>query len=107
MAATFTQLAQIAQNQDFQLRVKLGILSTALAVYSEPTTTTGHGTRAQFATKVLASTGYDLFAVSLAVLTAPGNIATNANQSIVPDFGIADTDITSQLSAMWNAMAGV
>jgi hypothetical protein len=106
MAATFSQLAGIATQGTFQLRVKLSMLSTAVAVYTELGTTPGHAARAIFATKVLLNQGFDLSTVAFMVLTASGNIAANANAATLPDYGIADNDINSQISAAWNAMAG-
>lgn len=107
MAATFSQLTKIAQDGGFQQRVRIAALLTALNVYNEVSTTPGHGTRATFATKVLTNQGPDAFTLALAVLTASGNISLNANLNTLPDFGILDSDIENQLSAMWNAMAGV
>ena len=106
MAATFSQLASIATQGAFLQRVKLAMVQTAVAVYNESSATPGHAPRASFATRVLLNTGFDLSTTAFMVLTAAGNIATNANSSILPDNGIADADILAQVSATWNAMAG-
>jgi hypothetical protein len=105
MAATFTQLSKIATDSGFMLRVKLGMLSTALAVYNEASTTPGHPARAAFATKALLNQGYDLQTVALMVSDSAAIIAV-ANASTLPDFGITDQNILDAISAAWNAMAG-
>lgn len=103
MAATFSQLGQIASQPDFQNRVAIAMMNTAIAVYNEGSGVTGHAARALYATKVL-NGNYALTQAIEGVLTsstiiAEATVATAGN-------GIADADISNQISAMWNALAG-
>lgn len=104
MASNFAQLAQIAASQEFQQRVSYAMNVAAANVYSEAGTTTGHGTRATFATKV-ANGNYSLSAVSLVVLTNT-TIAAEATIGVSLNT-IPDSDLQFSVNSLWNMLAGV
>ncbi len=172
MAASLSQLARIAQDSNFQQRIKLALLQSAISVYNETVTFTGslsgntltvaapivgvvaigqiiagpgvtaapitalgtgtggtgtytfggaaqtvasepmtaavagHGTRSNYATKVLSNQGFDLQTIAMAVLMN-ATITGEAVVGTLPDFGIPDNDIEFAVASIWNALAGV
>lgn len=103
MTASFSALGQIAGQPDFQQRVNIAMNEAAINIYNEATTTPGHALRAEFSTKVT-NGQYNLIAACNAVLTGSAVMA-NANPSI-PGNGIADADLSTEIAAMWNTLAG-
>jgi hypothetical protein len=172
MTASLSQLVKIAQDSNFQQRIKLALLQAAISVYNETVTFTGsiaantltvaapvvgtvavgqviagagvtaatitalgtgtggagtytiggasqtisseamtsapagHGTRSNYATKVLSNQGFDLQTIAMAVLVNP-TITGEAVVGTLPDFGIPDSDIEFAVASIWNAIAGV
>lgn len=104
MAATYNQLAKIANTLEFQGRIKYAMNVAAAAVYSEVNTTPGHAARAVYATKVAAGT-YSITDATYAVL-GNATIAAEAVYATQPDFAIPDTDIQFSVNSLWNLFAG-
>lgn len=103
MAATYSQLGQIAQQPDFINRVQISMMKSAISIYNEGTGVTGHAARAAYAVKVLGGS-YALSQVTQGVLTS-ATIIAEAQQSVAGN-AINDADIDTQIAAMWNALAG-
>jgi hypothetical protein len=82
-----------SQNQDFKVRVRMALVSTAIAVQGEATSTANHAARSAGALQVLANpSGWaDVMAPAFTV-DAALNIAT-----------ATDAQIESRASAVWNA----
>jgi len=103
MAATFSQLGEIAGHPDFIRRVNVAMNNAALNVYNESSTTPGHQARASFATKVV-NGQYNLEAAVYGILT--GTAIINEANPAIPGDGIADADISTEVAAAWNVFAG-
>jgi hypothetical protein len=103
--ATFDQLAVIAADSGFQLRVRLAMVTAAIAVYNEPPATTGHVTRASYAVRII-NGNVNMEAMAIAILTNT-TISAEANSANKPDFNIPDADIQFQVNSIWNSLAGV
>lgn len=104
MSATFVQLGQIAQSSSFQQRVAVAMAAGAATVYAELASTGGHGTRANFANKVI-NGNYNLPATCAAVLT---NVTVLGETSAgASDSAILDADIQAAVNSLWNLLAGV
>ena len=105
MALNYVQLGKIAQDPQFQSRVLYALTSAAIAVYNEASSTTGHAARAAFARGVFQQQ-FQLPLICYGVATS----STIAAEATWPDatgmFGINDSDIANQISAMWNTLAG-
>lgn len=84
--------SDLAQDAVFLDRVKMALISTALAVQAEATNTANHASRSAYAIQVLANpTGYArLFAPAV---TVDGNATT----------GSTDAQLESRCSAIYNA----
>lgn len=106
MAVPYSQLAALLDNPVFLNRVKIAMNKAAAAVYNEAPAASNHATRASFSTKVMLNQGYDLRTTAASVLASLVGSAT-FNIAAQPDFGVADSDIDTALSAIWNALAGV
>lgn len=102
--ANFTGCAQIAWQADFQQRIGYALNVAAINAYNEAGTVTGHAARAAYATKVL-NGEYNLFAVSLAVLTN-STIAAEGNSASQPGNAIPDGDIQFAINSIFSALAG-
>jgi hypothetical protein len=105
MAATYLQLATIAQSTSFQQRVAFAMNSAAAAVYNEGSGVTNHSARAAFAIKVGAG-NYSLPAAALAVITGATIVAEAVNDGSQTN-AIADADIQNSVNSLWNMFAGV
>lgn len=105
MAATFSDLATIAANANFQGRVNYAMMVAAQNVYSEASNTTGHPARAALA-KQVASGGGVPAGTYLAVLTN-ATIAAEAVLATTPAYAIPDADIQFAVNSLWNLLAGV
>jgi len=103
MAATFSALGVIAGHPDFIARVNVAMNNAAISIYNEATTTVGHTARAAYATKVV-NGQYNLQAAVYAILTGT-TIINEANPSL-PGDGILDTDLSTEVAAAWNVLAG-
>lgn len=101
--ATFSQIANIANQTDFRNRVGYALSVASVSVYAEAGTTTGHAARAAYASKVL-NGSFDLSGVVLGVLTN-STIASGAAQD-VPGNSIADGDIQFAVNSIFSALAG-
>jgi hypothetical protein len=95
MTATFPAQGNMVTDPAFLAKVQAGAVTTAIAIYNEAANTTGHAARVAYAELVLHNpAGY-------AAQLAPG-VASQ-----VPGTTPSDTDISTALSAIWNAYAGV
>lgn len=81
-----------SQNNDFQVKIQMALVSTALAVQAESAATANHAARSAYALLVLANpSGYaKLMAPAFTVDAALDTTAT-------------DAAIESRASAIWNA----
>ena len=102
--ATFSDIAKIAQNSDFQSRTAYALTVAAIAAYNEAPSTAGHAQRAAFAIRVLQGS-FSTLAVATVVLTNP-TIAAEADVATVPGFAIPDADIQFAINSIYNALAG-
>ena len=105
MAATYLQLAIIAQSQPFLQRVSFAMNSAAANIYNEGSGVTNHSARAAFAIKV-ATGSYSLSAAALAIITNATIVAEAVNDGSQTN-AIADTDIFNSVAALWNMFSGV
>jgi hypothetical protein len=103
--ATFDQLNVIAADSGFQQRVRLAMVTAAIAVYNEAANTPGHATRSAYAVKVI-NGNVNMQAMALATLTNL-TIGAEADPTKPPDFATPDADIHFQVNSMWNSVAGV
>jgi len=103
MAATYSQLAEIATHGDFINRVNVAMNNAAVSIYNEAPTTPAHAARAAFATKVVTGQ-YNLLATTWAILT--GTTIINEANPAAPGDGILDADISTEVAAAWNVFAG-
>ncbi len=106
MAASPWQLHQIAENSDFQRRVKYYMQKGAVAVLSEALVTAGHTERVAYATTAVNGSAL-AFEHAIAGLTN-ATLVTNAdfNAPVSGAFGISDSDLEFAVNEMWNAMSG-
>jgi hypothetical protein len=105
MAATFLQLATIAQSQSFQQRVNFSMNKAAAAIYNEGAGVTNHSARAAYAIKV-ANGNFNLGAAAMAVATAAAIVAEAVNDGSQTN-AILDADIDNSVASLWNMLAGV
>jgi polyferredoxin len=105
MAASFLQLAQIANSQTFQQRVSYAMSVGAATVYNEASTVTSHNARAAYASKV-ANGNYNLQAAAAAVLSN-ATIAAEAVNDGSQGNAIPDSDIQFAVNSLWNLLTGV
>ena len=101
--ANYNDLILIAGNTTFQNRVKYALTQAAMNVYNEASSSTGHDKRVSYAAGVIQG-NYNLAPAALAVLTN-STIASEANLSHSPDFGIPDSDMQFAINSMWDALA--
>jgi hypothetical protein len=101
--ADYDDLIKIAGNSGFQDRIKYALTQSAISVYNEASSSTGHIPRLAYATGIIAG-NYNLGPAALAVLTN-ATIAAEATLSSAPDFAIPDTDIQFAVNSLWNALA--
>ncbi len=101
--ANYDDLIKIAGNSGFQERVKYALMSAAVSVYNELSSTTGHTPRVAYANSIIAG-NYNLGPASLGVLTNT-SIAAEATIGSAPDFSIPDSDIQFAVNSLWNAFA--
>lgn len=84
-----------SQITDFQYRVRMALISTALAVQSESVATANHAARSAYSLLVLANpAGY-------ATLMAPAFTVDNT----MDPANVTDAAMESRASAIWNAYA--
>jgi hypothetical protein len=105
MAATFSDLATIAKDANFQGRVQYALIVAAVNVYSELTSTTGHPLRTAMSARVFTQ-NYSIQTISLMVLQN-ATIAAEANVLTTPGFAVPDADIQFAINSLWNALSGV
>jgi hypothetical protein len=103
--ATTTHLMQIASDGNFQNRVKYFMSKYALSVMTEAVEVGSHAARVVYAKLVLAGSA-TVYEQAIGVLTN-GTIAAQADASIIPDWGIVDSNVEYQISQQFNAYAGV
>jgi len=101
--ANYDDLIKIAGNDGFQQRIKYALMSAAVNIYSEATSTTGHAARGVLASQVIQGS-YNAASVPLAVLTNT-TIAGEATLASAPDYGIPDGDIQFAVNSLWNALS--
>jgi hypothetical protein len=102
--ATLSDLSVIANDANFQNRVRYAMVVAAVNVYSENPNTVGHPARAALSTRVV-NGQMNFQAVALAVLTN-ATIAAEASLATTPGFAIPDGDIQFAVNGLWNAFAG-
>src|SRR5258708_6328843 len=102
--ATFSDLATIARDPNFQSRVGYAMAVAAVNVAAEASNTTNHGERLEFSVKVINGSYSPLFA-SLAVLTN-STIAAEAVLATTPGFAIPDSDIQFAVNSLWTSFSG-
>lgn len=102
--ATYSDLGQIAQQTDYQNRIRHALYVAAAAAYAEDAQTIGHAARAAFAIKVFAGQ-YDLLSAANAVLTnstiAAEASADGKNNNLIPD-----SDLQFSMNSIYNGLAG-
>jgi len=103
MAASYRDLITIAGSNDFQNRIKYALATSAVQVYNEASSSTGHAARVAYAESVIQGT-YNLAPVALAVLTN-STIASEANPNNSATYGIPDSDIQFAINSLWDALA--
>jgi hypothetical protein len=103
--ATVTQLMLIADDRNFQNRVKYYLQKYAVTVMAEPGNTPDHAARVLYAGKVLDGTA-SIYEYVVGVLTNP-TIAAQANGAVPPDWSIDDANIEFQGNTIFNAYAGI
>ena len=101
--ANYDGINQIAGNLGFQGRIKCAMMSAAISVYNESSTSSGHIPRVVYAVNVI-NGNYNIAQATLAVLMN-ATIASEANTT-PPDFSIPDSDIQFAVNSLWNALAG-
>lgn len=99
--AGVTVLMQIAQDSNFQNRVRYYLVKAAVAIMNEDINTDRHAARAAYASKVLAG-DINILHQCIAVLTNV-TIAQGARGSDIPDWNIANTDIEFQVNSQYNS----
>ena len=99
------ELMQIANDQNFQNRVKYYMQKAGIAVMTEANTTPNHTERVTYANKVLDGTA-SVFEQAVGV-TTNATIAAEANAATQPDWGIQDSNIEFQVNAQYNAYASI
>lgn len=92
----YVDQAALAKDSAFEERVRVAMLTAAIAVANESNATTNHTNRAKYSTLVLSNPEQYASQFSEAV-------ATNATINI----SSLDSDILFTVNSMWNAMAGV
>jgi hypothetical protein len=92
----YTDQASLAKDAIFQIRVRVAMLTAAVAVQSELTSIPNHTNRSNYAKLVLNAPDSYLYPFAQAVTT---NAAITAAS--------LDSDIQFQSNSIWNAMAGV
>ena len=102
--ATFDQIRQIATDPFFQGRVGYATMVAAINVFSEDPATSNHAQRLAFAENVIKGTGYNIGAVTLAVLSN-STIATEATMTPTPGANVPDSDIQFAVNSLWNAFS--
>ena len=110
MASDFQGQFTAASNPNFQQRVAAALRAAAVAVYTEPTATTGHVTRAAYALQVVQNPPLSMITTNAFGVTAPDKTvyawaALLAAQGL--DNSATDAAIQAQIAGDWNAMAGV
>ena len=105
MAITINQAQQALSWPTFLARVKYQMCIQALAVYSEPNTTVGHTTRAARATAILNNPDAYVGVYAQAVITQLSLSGTNLVGNT--DLDTPDATLATEISAVWNALAGV
>ncbi len=101
--ASYDNLIDIAKNTGFQDRVKYALVSAAVSVFNEASSTTGHTARVAYASSIIQG-NYNLAPASLAVLTN-STIASEATLTAPPDFNVPDSDLQFSVNSLWNALA--
>lgn len=105
MAATYLQLATIAQSQPFLQRVNISMNKASGAIYNEGAGVTNHSARAAYAIKV-ANGNFNLGAAAMAIITASAIVAEAVTDGSATN-AIADVDIDNSVASLWNMLAGV
>jgi len=100
---TSTQAFRIANDTDFQKRVRLIALDVATDVLAEANTTANHNDRAKYALTLLANQLAESQRIAFVVVA--DNADAVAGASSQSDFG--DDAIKTAISAAWNHLSGV
>jgi hypothetical protein len=107
MALDAWKAATVAENSDFQKRVKYFMQKGAVAVLAEVQTTANHVARSAYAATVVDGTA-SVLQHAIAVLANEtlfsGGDITLQNEG---GFGITDSDLEFAVNEHWNAMSGV
>ncbi len=103
--ATFSDLAAIAKDTNFQSRVSYAMMVAANNVYAEAGNVTGHPARVAFSRQVFCGS-INIFYCCLMVLTN-STIAAEAVLATTPAFAVPDGDIQFAVNSLWNAFSGV
>lgn len=101
--ANYIGLGQIAQQSEFQNRVRYALFLAAGNAFTEDGGTPNHATRAAFASKVF-NGQYDLLSAAMGVLTNP-TIASGADAAISGN-GISDGDLQFSMNSIYETLAG-
>ena len=103
--ATPFNLAQIANQESFRMRVDYYMQKGAIAVLAESGGTAGHAERAAYADTVVEGTAsvkrHALAALTNATVAAVGDLGIPAEGG----FGISDNDLEFAVNEMWNGMS--
>lgn len=105
MAATYLQLATIAQSQTFLQRVNVSMNKAAGSIYNEGTGVPNHSARAAYAIKV-GNGNFNLQAAGMAIVTAAAIVAEAVTDGSATN-AILDADIDNSVASLWNMLAGV
>lgn len=93
---SLTDQYSTSQDTSFRQRVQMAMIKTAVDVQGESSGTANHTNRSTYATSVLNNP--EAFVGRFALAVSEGGTVTGSS---------TDTDIINQVSAIWDAMAGV
>jgi hypothetical protein len=99
---TFIEQAELAENGEFQARVRQAAVSAAVAILADvpantPQAIAAHAKRAAYANTVLREPTSQQRALAMSVVSNPGIVGAAAT----------DNDIQFTVNSMWDAWAGV
>lgn len=104
--ASYYDLATIALDPEFQKRINYAMVTSAVQICSEDTTTPSHTYRVAFARKVL-DADYSIPHVTMAVLVNSSIAAEGSIGGQSPAYSIPDSDLQFTVNSLWNALSGV
>lgn len=100
----YSDLAQIAQQNDFLNRIRYALCHAAVDVMAESSGTPSHTARLAFAVKVLSGQA-DLASAAYAVLTNPSIAAGAATDT--SGNSVTDSDMQFAMNSVFGGLAGV